>query len=264
MTAAVVHRLRARNVATDSENRIHDDDVARRHGFRGGLVPGVTVYGYMTRPVVELLGRPWLERGTVAARFVQPVYDGEEIAVTATPADGGHLVLEVRSERGEVCATGSATVAEAPPPAPALEDFPAAPLPEQRPPADEASLAVGTVLGSVSGGFHADRSAPFLELLADDLPIYAAEGVAHPGYLILSANTILAANVALGPWVHVSSEVTNLAAVPDGAVVETRGRVADLFERKGHRFVKLDVVWLADGRPVMRADHTAIYRLRGD
>ena len=33
------HRVRAHNAATASENKIHDDTVARRHGFAGGLVP---------------------------------------------------------------------------------------------------------------------------------------------------------------------------------------------------------------------------------
>ena len=262
-----MHRVVAYNAATDSENRIHDDEVARRHGFRGGLVPGVTVYGYMTRPVVAELGRPWLEHGTLSARFLHPVYHGEEIGVAATeavPPGGALRALEVTvtNPGGEVCATGVATLpgAAAEPPAP--EDFPAAPMPSDRPPADERSLAPGTVLGSVSGGFHAERAAPFLALLDDDLPVYR-EGWAHPGYLILAANTILAANVRLGPWVHVGSEVVNLTAIPDGAVVETRGRVVERFERKGHHFVVLDVLWLADGRPATRARHTAIYRLRG-
>ena len=37
----------AYNTARDSENKIHDNTVARRFGFSGGLVPGVDVYAYM-------------------------------------------------------------------------------------------------------------------------------------------------------------------------------------------------------------------------
>jgi hypothetical protein len=36
------HRVVARNSATESENRIHADGVARKYGFKGSLVPGVT------------------------------------------------------------------------------------------------------------------------------------------------------------------------------------------------------------------------------
>jgi len=50
-------RVTARNTAAQSENAIHDDEVARQYGFRGGLVPGVTVYAYLTHPLVEAWGR---------------------------------------------------------------------------------------------------------------------------------------------------------------------------------------------------------------
>src|SRR5439155_1608329 len=57
------YAVQAYNPATASENKIHDDEVARTYGFQGGLVPGVTVYAYMTHPVAETFGRPWLEHG---------------------------------------------------------------------------------------------------------------------------------------------------------------------------------------------------------
>src|ERR671918_510250 len=102
---SVSHRVRAHNAATESENKIHHDDVARRYGFEGGLVPGVTVYAYMTHPVVAAFGRPWLERGTIEARFVRPCYDGDEIAVDA---DGDARALELTARRAgdEVIAAG--------------------------------------------------------------------------------------------------------------------------------------------------------------
>src|SRR6202051_5364429 len=40
----------AYNTAKLSENKMHDDQVARRFGFSGGLVPGVDVMGYMGHP----------------------------------------------------------------------------------------------------------------------------------------------------------------------------------------------------------------------
>jgi hypothetical protein len=38
--------------------------------------------------------------------------------------------------------------------------------------------------------------------------------------------------------------------------------VADNYERKGHRFVDLDVLVLSGARPVAAVRHTAIYRPR--
>ena len=51
------------NTATASTNKIHDDDVAQQYGFRGGLVPGVDVYAYLTHVPVREWGRTWLEDG---------------------------------------------------------------------------------------------------------------------------------------------------------------------------------------------------------
>ena len=54
------YRVEAFNASKESENKIHDDAVARRFGFRGGLVPGVDVYAYMTHLPVQRWGRAWL------------------------------------------------------------------------------------------------------------------------------------------------------------------------------------------------------------
>lgn len=107
------YTITAHNPATGSENRIHADDVARRYGFRGGLVPGVTVYGYVA---TGLAGPDWVARGGAEVRFRKPCYEGDLLEIDLGP-DGA---IEVRS-RGEVCATGRASVgADNPGPSAAL------------------------------------------------------------------------------------------------------------------------------------------------
>src|SRR5690242_9447620 len=88
------YRVTAYNASKESENRIHDDAVARRFGFRGGLVPGVDVYAYMTHLPVARWGRAWLEHGTAECRLLKPVYDGEVAIVTAGD-DGAELDLRI-------------------------------------------------------------------------------------------------------------------------------------------------------------------------
>ncbi|HZU71380.1 MAG TPA: hypothetical protein VE990_01290 [Acidimicrobiales bacterium] len=263
---ALRHRVVARNAATQSENRIHDDEIARRHGFSGGLVPGVTLYAYITQPVVARFGRPWLENGTIAVRFVRPVYEGDEVLVTASPSGDRSLDLALTDSAGTTCVTGSALLPAAPasPPDPSGYEVVALPKPAERPPADQASLAPGTALGTLHSPTGAERSrhsAAYTALFDGDLALYDQDGLVHPGELILAANAVLAGSVAMGPWIHVGSEVTNFAAVPVGAVTETRAKVLDRFERGERRFVVLDVIWLVDGRPTTRARHTAIYQL---
>jgi len=43
--------VRARNLAPDSDNKIHDDSVAQQFGFSGALVPGVDVLAYASHPL---------------------------------------------------------------------------------------------------------------------------------------------------------------------------------------------------------------------
>src|SRR5438445_5973833 len=114
------HRVQAYNTSKQSENKIHDDAVARRYGFSGGLVPGVDVFAYMVHLPVAKWGRAFLERGLIEARFVKPVYDGEITDVSARE-EGLGLVLQVDS-RGELCATGSASLPSIAP-AISLADF---------------------------------------------------------------------------------------------------------------------------------------------
>ncbi|HEY4833023.1 MAG TPA: hypothetical protein VII07_00005, partial [Bradyrhizobium sp.] len=102
------YRVQAYNTAKLSENKMHDDTVAKRFGFSGGLVPGVDVMAYMMHLPVKKWGRAFLERGLVEARFIKPVYDGEIANVSGEESDG-ILSIEVES-RGQLCTTGSASL----------------------------------------------------------------------------------------------------------------------------------------------------------
>ncbi|MBA4180913.1 MAG: hypothetical protein C0506_10030 [Anaerolinea sp.] len=263
------YTVRAHNAATHSDNKIHEDTVARQYGFRGGLVPGVTVHAYMTRPIAEALGLEWIERGTMSARFVKPLYEGDqcgvEAKVTAVSAAGIDFDVSAVNQDGEICGVGTASLPAAARQAPAVDAVPQAPIPEARPPASESSLAAGTVLGTLAFDFVPEGAyAAFLEEVADDLALYRGEhAVAHPGFLVRWGNAALVQSVVLGPWIHVSSDVEHFSLARFGDHIVSSAMVTDLFERKGHKFVDLDVLMVANGtRPVMRIQHRAIYEVR--
>ncbi len=261
----VCYRVRAHNLATTSTNKIHDDTVARRYGFAGGLVPGVDVYAYATHPVVEHFGNEWLADGAITVRFEHPVYDGKETTVTRESSDSdGTLALAVRDERDARCAIATARAGAGTPPE--HVDEPPPPLPDPRPPASAESLAPGTTLGAITTRFDARRAVEYVDGISETLPVYREDGVAHPGWLLRRANRILAANVMLGPWIHVGSDVRLFARVHDGEQVRTRAQVTRVWERRGHKFVTLDVIVTAGeaavARIVMQTDHTAIYEPR--
>lgn len=247
--------LTARNWATGSSNAIHRDDVAARLGFGGGLVPGVGLFAYLVTPAVEAFGPDWLGHGRLEARFLKPIYDGEE--VTASLVDGGTVCLS--GPDGEVRATGTAGTDPAPPPDAAR--FPAPAPPDPPPAAADVDWPPGTPLGAVGWTFTENKRADHLERLGQgDLPWLPA-GTAHPGHLIELGNELLVKNVDMGPWIHTSSAVSLHRAVTVGQRLEARALVVGTRERKGNHHVELDVLVLADREPALSGRHTAIYRL---
>lgn len=260
MPQAAPYRVRAFNTAVASENKIHDDTVARRFGFSGGLVPGVEVYAYMTHMALERWGRAWLEHGSAECRFLSPVYDGKIVEVTAA-VDGDALAIRVESE-GAICANGTASLDGAARSEPKFDRSRKPLPPEVRPPAEERSLAEGTWLGIHPFRITAEYAAEYLRDVRETNPLYAKENLAHPGIVLRLCNQALVQNVVLGPWIHVGSTVRNFSAARVGDELSVLARVAKNYERKGHRFVDLDVLVLAEDRVIAHILHVAIYRPR--
>lgn len=253
------YRVQAYNTAHDSENKIHDDAVARGFGFTGALVPGVDVYAYMMHLPVARWGREFLERGAAECRFMSPVYDGETAEVSGRE-EGDALLIEVGSQ-GKSCATGSARLSEQK--VESLEiPFVAAPALENRPEAGPSTLVPGQVLGTQL--FEASREfmAGYLRDVRETDELYRREGLVHPGNVLRMCNFALFRNVRMGPWIHVGSKVRNLGLARAGETLAARSRVLANYEKKGHLFVDLDVLVLAGERALARVLHTAIYRPR--
>lgn len=261
MNAATRYRVQARNLSHASENKIHDDDIARRFGFTGGLVAGVEVYAYMAHLPVARWGIAWLERGTAECRFLKPVYDGKLVTVTATENASG-LSIALESD-GEACATGTAALADDAGVLP-IEPTPAAiPNPDDRPDANEVTLASARQLSSRPVQLTPDQLEQYLADIGETEPLYARENIVHPAFVLRLANLVLKDNVKLGPWVHVGSSLRHYGLAHVGESLAGHAEVAENYERGGHRFVDLDVVIVANEiRQVATLRHTAIYRLR--
>jgi hypothetical protein len=257
------YRVAAHNTSKASENKIHDDAVARRFGFKGGLVPGVDVYAYMVHPAIARWGRAWLERGRADIRLLRPVYDGAAAIVSAAETADG-LDLRVDSN-GDVCASGRAVLpgAASPPPA-AFAEAPVPPAPPaQRPPASEATLPPGRWLAARPLRLTGEVVAEHLRDVRETDPLCLAEGLAHPSLILRTANWVMNHNVVFGPWMHVGSTVQHFAAARVGDELSARGRVTANYERKGHRFVECDVLVYVNGAtPVARIAHVAIWQPR--
>jgi acyl dehydratase len=265
-----IYRVRARNTSADSENKIHDNATAAGFGFRGGLVPGVVVFGYLTVPIVARFPE-WLERGSMQVRFARPFYEGDSVEVRAEATRNGDLIsinAQAWDADGAICATASASVGTGLRSCdePRVWEYQTQPLPssDARLAATAEALMPGTVLGTLVErlDLRANQEG-LLEQINEGLPVYfGPSAAAHPVVMLGIANHMLMHNVALGPWIHASSELTNFSVARDGEEITVRGSITEQFERKGHQFVVLDLLLTASGRLVQQVRHTAIYSIR--
>ena len=254
------YRVSAYNTSKHSENKMHDDTVARRYGFSGGLVPGVDVMAYMMHLPVAKWGRAFLERGLIEARFVKPVYDGELADVTGEESNG---VLSIQVEsRGELCATGTASLPTAAPSF-SLSDFVETAAASERKPVNAASYELGKWLGAVPRSWPSDAAREYLADIRETETLYAREGLGHPGLLPRVMNKVLVDNAILGPWIHVGTTMQLLSAARIGDELTARAKVTGNYDKKGHRFVELDALVVANGKtPLAHCRHIAITQPR--
>lgn len=254
------YRVSAYNTSKHSENKMHDDTVAKRYGFSGGLVPGVDVMAYMMHLPVAKWGRAFLERGLIEARFTKPVYDGELADVMGEERNGG-LAIQVES-RGEPCATGTASLPSAAPSF-SISDFVEVAAVGERKPVDSTSYALGKWLGAVPRTWAADAAKEYLADIRETEAIYAEEGLGHPGLLPRVMNKVLVDNAIMGPWIHAATRMQLLSAAKVGDELTARAKVIGNYDKKGHRFVELDALVVANGKtPLAHCHHIAIYQPR--
>ena len=249
-------RVVAFNRAIEHPNLVHNDAYARSVGFRGGLVPGVDVYAYLTRPAVEHFGRRWLERGEGEVRFVRPVYDGDHLDIETSD----HLTVTASCD-GEVravltCREASTHELEQ------TDAIPEAPVFAPRLKAARESFHEGMVLGSLAVTLTERDCVNQLAEVGETLDLYRAERIVHPGHLLRFADEVLSANVDLPPWLHAGSFVHNFGLVHWNESITVRARVATTYVRNQHEFIELEVLALGvDGDPrFLVRPYKAIYK----
>jgi hypothetical protein len=236
-----VFRVTAKNSASDSENKIHDDTVAQAYGFRGGLVPGVTVYGYMVPAVLDRFGRAWLERGAMTFRLHAPCYEDDAVVTRC-----GDQTVSAESENALLYASGVVGIGED---RGTATIFPLHPLPkvEQRPIASIETIVPGVLLGSIRQAVDVNDEA------------------AIPERLLRMANEILTQNFRLGPWIHAGSEIRHYRLATCGQEIKVTGAIEERFERKGRNFAVAGIAMSVEdaGQPILiaRVRHTFIYDL---
>jgi hypothetical protein len=243
---------------------IHDDAVARERGYKAALIPGAFVYGHMSRGAIDAWGLDWIERGAMSARFRRPVYNHDDISVSAGALedDGGALrsPVSVRNGDGEEVATGWIALPHAPVAPPEMSTLQLLPMPEHPPAIAAGELPVGAPLHSRERMLTEEDYRASLSAFAETHPLYAAHGVVHSGMLMRTGM-----GDVNGGWkfpaavVLVEAETQHFRSVHPGQTIRTAGQIAQTYERKGKHYFVSDEVLLVDGLPAARVKRTQIY-----
>ena len=231
--------VRARNLPEHARNPIHTDSGARAAGFDAAIVAGVTVYAYLTRPVVSTWSVDWLRRGGALVEFASPIHVNETIDCVPFVDDGNlevqaRVVDEVRSR----CT---------------------------------AWLTAPDVTGSASS-FHAPLESECISLVdewddygrrvGDDLDLYAELGIVHPAAWPALANCIIERQLVNGPWIHVRSRIQHYGIAAVGAVAIVDATVVNRFDSRTGTRVVADVSVVVDGEQVATIEHETIVTLK--
>lgn len=266
----------ARNTSTASENKIHDDSVARQYGFGGGLVPGATSYAYLASHLATTLGTNWIANGEATISLVRPVYEGETVVLggAVRSAEGtdtsGAVELDCWVDGTDGTRRAPATARVMWGVQPVREerpDFAGTALsprePDQRLTISASTAPLGQPLPPVEIDTSAAAMSQYLANIDDANPLFhegnGNEPLLHPGMYPNIANQVLSRNFILNVWIHTRSEIRHLALPRAGGAYRAYGQLVDAFEKRGHEYVTADVL-ICDGhdQPVARMRHTAI------
>ncbi len=263
-------RATAFNPATTSPNQIHSDEMAKAYGFKGGLVPGVTISSYLMHPAAVAWGDDWLNLGQADIKIHKPLYDGMDFEVLVNSITDDQAQVELKDSEGILNASGNLKLSRS------IEI--SEPIYRGDPilsPSDAIPNALPEVMERLqSEGMKALRirwddthkMAMYLRDEAQMASIHrpSQSGVAHGAFLLGITNWVLAGNAYMNPWVHLETSSQFIRPVSYGTELIAECEVQDLFAKKGHDFVDVvvNIFEMTSKLPVMSGRLRAIYRMR--
>ena len=247
-------------------NPIHSTEVAAQYGFRGALVGGVTVYGWFTPAILDVLGERWLGDGWAEVRFRRPVFPGDEVTARVTATAGGADVAMVLPD-GDSAIVGTVGVGRAPwfeeLRAPQYE--PAEPLPGGLPALTLETAPKDSRLRPQPVPYSVEDANTYARnLQRDDSGRFTGDApLIHPGWIAARMTPLLKHSFEYGPSIHIASRIQHLATARAGQEFTMVGHFLRAYEQKGHHVAELDgSLFTADGTEVARMRHTTIFRIR--
>lgn len=231
--------VHAKNLPEHARNPIHTDEGGRAAGFNAALVAGVTVYAYLTNPVVTQWGVDWLRKGSSFVEFKSPILANELVECVSSL---GKDTLEVNANvNGETRARCHVSMNNS---NSSISSFS---LCESLEPENIHLVNQWEDYGSRAG---------------DDHKIYSELGIIHPSIWPSLANHVVEQKVAKGAWIHTRSKIFHYSLVEVGSIVTVEPKIINRFETLRGSRATLDVSISIAGKKVINVEHEAIISLK--
>lgn len=270
----------AHNQVPNSPNKIHGDEIAKQYGFKGGLVPGVTLSAYLVEPALRAWGREWLRLGNAHITVYSPVYHDDAFEVVVQTNNKAYSAKLISGEK--VCAAAEVRL---PMNVSALSARSANTLQKNSLPLIDDNYVPQTATREVMENLQAIGCRPmqFDWQPEHEMATYYSNpnlmpaliqpgdkkdsdgGFANLSFLLGCANRHFASVAAMSPWVHLESRSQQFQPVPMCTQLTSHMSVMDLFNKKGHEFAdcQFNLVSNTSGGCVFSVWQRAIYKMRG-
>ena len=264
-----VWSAKALNTAPNSENQIHGDDMAKEFGFKGGLVPGVTVSAYLLHPIIEKWGLDWLEKGWAKCKITSPLYDKENFSVHLNEISENKILSNLKNSNQVVTANAEASLLEDIPDAPKIRNDKIAIKNFQGPRASKNVWMKLKKDGCMAFEYFWGGKDPLIYLRDQnnlpDLLNPSKKGLSNLSFLLGCSNWALASSAYMNPWIHLQTTSQNYQALSFNSSVIAEIQVNEVYEKKGHEFVDVDVNLFKqkDKSCIMTINLLSIYKVRG-
>jgi len=259
----------ALNTAPDSKNEIHGDKLAKEFGFKGGLVPGVTISAYLLHPVIEKWGIEWLNNGFAKCMITSPLYDKEKFEVISEEVSEEKILTTLYKSDQTISANAEAALSKNSIKPPKLRGDTIVSQDYVGPQATKDIWEKLKKEGCFSFRYLWGGENPLIYLRdlnqLPDLLNPKKDGFANLCFLLGCSNWILASNAYMNPWIHLQTKSHNFRAVPMGTSLIAEMQVKDCYDKKGHEFIDVDVNLFdeRDEECIMMINLLAIYKVRG-
>lgn len=260
----------AYNQVPHSQNQIHGDEISKRLGYTGALVPGVAQSAYLVHPAIEAWGERWLREGLSKVVVKNPLYDGVPFTVVVDNASDTRYEAKLINESGVCCAEINASLQpNAANTAQILGDPVLDGEPQLLATRENMQLLLNNGMHALKRQWSREHEMACYLTDAQGMPkllrFNDGAGKANASFILGLADWVLAGNAEMNPWIHLQTSCQNYQEIDEGDSLLVEAIVEDLYNKKGHEFVDISakVFKQSDKSLCNIIQLRAIYSLRG-